>query len=134
MGAQSERIELNSPRFHDLEDKSGDLGHIVVDENVRGPGCPVQVVGAGTPAEEAGLVRGDVIQAVDGLEVNGWSGSDGLEAVLSKTRPGQTIALSVRRKGDGSKQDQVLEPLLQADEASAGGGPPGGRGASLVPL
>ena len=70
-GAAVRRIELSSPRYRDLEDRSGYLGHLVVQEDIRGPGCPVQVVGDGTPARIAGLQPGDVIKAVDDQPVTG---------------------------------------------------------------
>ena len=46
-GAALVRIELSSPRYHDLDDRGGYLGHLVIDEDAKGDGCPVQVVGAG---------------------------------------------------------------------------------------
>ena len=103
-GAAIKRIELNSPRFHDLDDRSGYLGHLVVDESVPGPGCPVQVVGPGTPAQEAGLRKGDVIEEIDGREVAGF---DALHAILSKTKPGQKVTLKVRRRDPSGKKDEV---------------------------
>lgn len=105
-GAAILRIELASPRFHELDDRSGYLGHVVVDESVPGPGCPVQVVGPGTPAAEAGLQKGDVIEEIGGREVDG---SEGLRVILSKTRPGQKVSLKVRRKDPATKKDEILE-------------------------
>ena len=49
-GASVARLELSSERYRDLEDRSGYLGHLVMDDTDKGPGCLVQVVGAGTPA------------------------------------------------------------------------------------
>ncbi len=95
-GAAALRIELASGRYRELEDRSGYLGHITVDERVDGKGCPVQVVGPGTPAAEAGLRPGDVITAVDGQRV---ASADALGEVLKKTRPKQTIELTVMRSG-----------------------------------
>ena len=96
-GAAVLRIELSSPRYHDLEDRSGYLGHVVVEEGIVGGGCPVQVVGDGTPAAMAGLRAGDLIRAIDG---NPISGSHALREALSRTKPGQTIALDVLRGGE----------------------------------
>ncbi len=93
-GAAVLRIELSSPRYHDLEDRSGYLGHIVVEEGIAGSGCPVQVVGAGTPAAAAGLRPGDFIRAIDG---NSISGPQALREALRRTKPGQTIRLRVLR-------------------------------------
>ena len=61
-GAAVARIELSSPRYCDIDDRSGYLGHLVMDSTLHGDGCPVQVVGPGTPAAEAGLKPGDVIK------------------------------------------------------------------------
>src|SRR5487761_1117790 len=62
-GAAVERIELNSHRFHDLEDRSGYLGHLEGTKPPDKAGYLVQVVGAGTPAAKAGLKPGDIITA-----------------------------------------------------------------------
>ncbi len=48
------RLELSSPRYRDLDDRSGYLGHLVIDDSDQGPGCLVQVVAAGTPASKVG--------------------------------------------------------------------------------
>jgi YidC/Oxa1 family membrane protein insertase len=95
-GAAVQRIELSSPRFHELEDRSGYLGHVVGDEGVRGSGCPVQVVGHGTPAQQAGLAPGDLIKAVDDEPVTGFVS---LSAALHETKPGQTVRLKIVRNG-----------------------------------
>ena len=113
-GAAIKRIELNSPRFHDMDDRSGYLGHVVVDESAPGPGCTVQVVGQGTPAQKAGLTKGDVIEELDGREVAGFKSlrpesKSGLRDVLAKTRPGQEVILKVRRKDSATKKDEVLD-------------------------
>jgi len=102
-GAAVYRIELNNPRFHDLEDRSGYLGHVVGDEltgGVKG-GVPVRVVGEGTPAALAKLQpERDVIQALDGQEVQGVPG---LLAALAQTEPNQEIVLKVRRQQEGKQ-------------------------------
>jgi S1-C subfamily serine protease len=57
-------------------------------------GIVVTVVGAGTPADVAGLLENDVIVAVDGttIENNGQ-----LLAILAERRPGQTIGIEYYR-------------------------------------
>ena len=104
-GAALVRLELSSPRYRDLEDRTGYLGHVVIDEVGTGPGCLVQVVGPGTPAAKANLKPGDRITAVNEKAVDG---DKGLEDALSRTRPGQTVDLSVTR---GGKQI-TLQPTL----------------------
>ena len=93
-GAAVVRVELNNPRYCDTEYWGGYLGHIFEDSGLIGDGCPVEVVGPGTPAAEAGLRPGDLLRSVDGQKVVGVRS---LEAVLARTRPGQKVALTVLR-------------------------------------
>ncbi|MGQ9574062.1 MAG: YidC/Oxa1 family insertase periplasmic-domain containing protein [Thermoguttaceae bacterium] len=96
-GAAINRIEMSSPRFHDLEDRSGYLGHLVVEQGAEGTGCVVQVVGAGTPAAQAepALLPGDRIVSIEDRELTGF---ESLQRELKRTRPGQRVTLAVRRK------------------------------------
>ena len=112
-GAAVARIELSSSRYHDLEDRSGYLGHIVVDETIRDKnfkGCPVQVVGAGTPAAEAGLKAGDIITAVDGQVVKGAAS---LHGVLSKTKPKQADRNDGRPRRRGTDAHRPRSPAAR---------------------
>jgi YidC/Oxa1 family membrane protein insertase len=97
-GAAVERIELNSPRYRDVEnweDRSGYLGHL--DEtNADGSGCLVRVVGTGTPAALAGLQSGDIIESFNTQPVK--RASD-YRIALGKTRPQQQATLGVKRDG-----------------------------------
>ncbi len=95
-GAAVARMELSSPRYRDLDDRSGYLGHLVIDPKVEGAGCKVDVVGQGTPAHKAGLKPGDLIRGVDGHEVTGWTP---LREVLDRTDPGDVVTLRVLRDG-----------------------------------
>jgi len=104
-GAAVKRIELANPRFRDLEDRSGYLGH-VVDETLAGGGAVVRVVGPGTPAAEAGLLPGDVIRSVDDRPVDDWIS---LGAALKTTEPGQTVSLTVLRQGEAKVLSTKLE-------------------------
>ncbi|MEX2558671.1 MAG: hypothetical protein WD403_02100, partial [Pirellulales bacterium] len=70
-GAAVERIELATTRFSDLDDRSGYLGHLAAIDAAGGTGVKVRVVGAGTPADKAGLLAGDVIAGVNGGEIAG---------------------------------------------------------------
>ncbi|GAB6186110.1 membrane protein insertase YidC [Thermopirellula anaerolimosa] len=96
-GAAVVRVELNNPRYCDTEDWGGYLGRIFEDPGLIGDGCPVEVVGPGTPAAEAGLRPGDLLQSVDGQKVLGVRT---LEAILARTRPGQKVTLGVLRNNE----------------------------------
>jgi len=111
LGAAVVRIELNSPRFTDLEDRSGYLGHVALEEighlvptgndpGKKPQGCRVDVVGPGTPAALAGLKQGDVITDVitadGGHKVTGFRS---LRQALEKPKPKETVELTVLRGG-----------------------------------
>ena len=59
-GAAIERVEMNSPRYRDLENYSGYLGYLAP-ADAGGAGALVRIVGAGTPAAQVGIAPGDVI-------------------------------------------------------------------------
>jgi YidC/Oxa1 family membrane protein insertase len=96
-GAAIVRLELNSARYHDLEDRSGYLGHLEPADAPEKAGALVQVVGAGTPADLAGLKPADVITAVDDQKVRS---AESLVDVLKTTRPSQTIQIAINREGN----------------------------------
>ncbi len=60
-------------------------------------GLLVHRVTAGSPAERAGLRRGDVLLSIDGREM---TGSAALRAALATRRPGVGVTLGWRRGGD----------------------------------
>jgi putative serine protease PepD len=59
-------------------------------------GAVVQSVGAGSPAEKAGLQQGDVIVKANGHTI---TGQDDLLVVLAHSKPGSTMRLVVDRNG-----------------------------------
>ena len=87
---------MNSPRFHDLEDRTGYLGRLNPIDAANGAGCLVRVAGPGTPAARAGLEAGDVIVELNGAKVGGMKEFDDL---LGQNEPGQTVELKVERAG-----------------------------------
>jgi len=101
-GAAVRRVEMASPRYRDQHDRSGYLGELELKE-VPG-GLQVQVVGSGTPAEQAELQPGDVIVGIAGRQPLEFRTLESFRAVLAETRPGQQITLQVRR-GEGPPQD-----------------------------
>ncbi len=106
-GAALVRLELSSERYRDLEYRGGYLGHVAVEEDAGVDGCPVQVVGPGTPADEAGILPGDVITAIDETTIrNGQS----FEAALDALSPGATVVVTVLR---GEKRLQLPATLTR---------------------
>jgi YidC/Oxa1 family membrane protein insertase len=101
-GAAVECVELNGKHYKSVEDYSGYLGRLTLTKHADG-GAEVHVVGAGTPAALAkstgnsppGLMIGDVIKSIDGVTVDDELA---VKSVLEKTRPGQSIALAIKRK------------------------------------
>lgn len=94
-GGSIPRIELNNPRFRDLEDSSGYLGHLELADVVDG-GCRIRAVGPGTPAAIAGLLEGDVVQTFNGAAVRD---ADEFERLRKQFRPGDEVVLGVERQG-----------------------------------
>ena len=119
VGASLVRLELGSEHYRDLDDRSGYLGHLVMDRSDKGPGCLVQVVVPGTPADKAGIKPGDRIMALSNRSTKSVIGdADGLEAVLRLTEPKDKIELTVRRgdaqnKDAQKKDEQVTASLIR---------------------
>ena len=103
-GAAVERIELADERFHDQDDRSGYLGHLAAESTTDG--CRVGVVGPGTPAALAGLRPGDVIERLDETPTRTVAG---LHAALAATKPGQRVAVRVRRDGEPLTVEATLD-------------------------
>jgi len=106
-GAAVTRVELNNPNYRDVQDRTGWMGQIVAELTSDMPenGCPVQVVGIGTPAEKAGLEPGDLITKFDDSKIGSF---DDLREQLLQTRPRRNHKLTVQR-GD---KELVLDITL----------------------
>lgn len=102
-GAAILRAELADPHYSDLHDAAGYLGHLEA-VDAEGGGAEVRVVGAGTPAAQAGLQKGDVIKAVGGVPVD--SAAE-LETALAQTEPGDRIGIQAERDGQERKFEGV---------------------------
>ena len=120
-GASLARLELSSERYRDLEDRSGYLGHLVMDNSDKGPGCLVQVVGAGTPAASGrraarrshsgtGVPRAD---DHDRRSARAWNRPS------AKTKPGETVELVIQRG-----KDRLPNAEGKADSPAAGSDSP----------
>ena len=104
-GAVVRQIDLNKLEYRDTQDHTGWLGQIVVEltDDIPENGCPVQVVGQGTPAEAAGLQKDDLIVKFDNTDITSF---DDMRNALLATKPNQTCVLTVKR-GDGEVQLKV---------------------------
>jgi membrane-associated protease RseP (regulator of RpoE activity) len=69
-------------------------------------GATIAEVIANSPADKAGLQRGDVIKAVDGTSVSDVAG---VRDVLANKNPGDTIKLSITRNGTAQDITVTLE-------------------------
>jgi YidC/Oxa1 family membrane protein insertase len=145
-GAAVDRIELASPRFRDEHDHSGYMGHVLLsqttaaveDDNAE-PGAVVAVVGAGTPAAEAGLEVGDRIVGLSAEKEHQIASTEELNLALATTEPGQEITLQVVR-GDGPPQAidvklrrrplEVIRPEIENVQMRNGEVPPDFEGPS----
>lgn len=107
-GAAVRRVELASPRYQDLHDRRGYLGHLELEKGA-GPGLLVRAVGAGTPAAAAGLVVGDRLLEVGRDATVAVNSLDELTDALAKVEPNQSLSLIVDRDG----QRETLTATLQ---------------------
>ncbi len=109
-GAAIERLEMNSPLYRNLENRSGYLGYLAPVDSKGRLGVEVRVVGPGTPAAAAGIKPGDIITKVAN---RGITATADLNSALSETEPGQTIPLVVQRDGAAVelKARLIREPL-----------------------
>jgi membrane-associated protease RseP (regulator of RpoE activity) len=76
-----------------------------MDNKAQVEGCPVQLVGPGTPAEKAGLKVGDLIKAVGERTI---VSADSLKEALGRYKPGRKVKLKIVRGG----KEQTLEATL----------------------
>lgn len=83
--------------------------------NLQGYGVVVDRPLPGTPAERAGLRTGDVIQKVDGVDLNN---GQTLGGVLQIHNPGDKVTAQVLREGGNMQVEITL-----ADRPAAGSGP-----------
>jgi YidC/Oxa1 family membrane protein insertase len=110
VGAAVKRIELASPRYLDLHDRGGYLGHLELRAG-DGHGLLVQTVVPGTPAAEAGLRVGDrIVQAgASQKSLKATASPTEFAKLVSAIRPGREALLEIERDG----QQQTLTAMLR---------------------
>ncbi len=107
-GATIERIELNNPRYQQLDDKSGYLGFLGLEDAPTG-GCRVAYVAPGSPAESAKLMPEDRIIQFGPHEI---PDAATFHIERAKTRPGQTVELTVMRGAGAAAQSKKISVTL----------------------
>lgn len=110
-----ERTEKGKFRFRALEHDGGYLGYLGLAETITG--LKIRTLPSGSPAAaaegiEGGLQVGDVL-----IELNGQPvvTSLGVEAILSKTKPGQVAELAIEREVEG--KTERLQATVKLAEA-----------------
>ena len=78
-------------------------------------GVLVETVGMKSPAQKAGIQRGDVIVSFDGQEIRDWSH---LRHVVGATQVGKSVDVVVLRKG-GKEKQLTVKLGKRTEEASA---------------
>ena len=97
-GAGVRRVELSSPRFRDLHDRGGYMGHLELTPDKSG-GLRVQSLVAGSPAAVAGIEVGD--------RITSFTTTAELTKALEKLKPKKQLTLQVAR-GDQAPVDRVI--------------------------
>ena len=87
----------------------GQLGFIG-SERRDGSGIEVTAVASTSPADEAGLRAGDILIAIDGVQLE--SASKTLD-MIAETKPGKTLELEVNRDGKNIKMQATVAELGQ---------------------
>ncbi|MBU3732692.1 MAG: PDZ domain-containing protein, partial [Beijerinckiaceae bacterium] len=89
------------------EELDGEFGGVGIQVEARDDRIIVIAPMAGTPAERAGILRGDEITAVDGEALRA---SQGMEAVVDRLRgkPGSAVRLGIFRPGNQTKHEFTL--------------------------
>jgi YidC/Oxa1 family membrane protein insertase len=99
-GAAVQRLELSSPRYLDMNDRAGYLGHLeLTPSDEVEDGLLVRSVGSGTPAAKAGLKAGDRIVAAGAEETKPVASVEEFQRLLVATKPRQDFQLAVLREG-----------------------------------
>ena len=114
-GGGVERIELTERddegqfRYRRVDVRHGYLGYFAGEPAEKAVGVLVNVVGPGTPGEEAGILVGDVIVSVSGQPV---ATRDDIETALLSSRAGDSVVLEILR-GESVTPQQLNATLSE---------------------
>jgi C-terminal processing protease CtpA/Prc len=86
-------------------------------------GAVVRSVSPGGPAEEAGLLGGDVIVAIDGESLTGKESSRALVEKMRKVKPDQKVKVRVLRAGKNKDLVVTARPMAISDRVFHFNGP-----------
>ncbi len=89
--------------IRNIPKEGGVIGVQLDDGNKSIGGVPVRVVVAGSPAQKAGLKRGDIIFAVNNKEI---FTTQALIKAVTQYNPGEKVKVSLKRRGE--KMDFVI--------------------------
>lgn len=115
LGATVRRVELNARRrngkllYQDLEDEFAYIGRLELTEDDETTGVQINVVGPGTPADQAGLKVGDWITAVQGEPVDS---PQHFNEILGEIKAGTEIVLDI--KSESGTRDKVSVKTMRA--------------------
>ncbi len=71
----------------------------------------------GTPGEKAGLLAGDLIQEIDGENIEGFSANE--VALILRGTPGEPVTLKVKREGIGELEFMITREIIELDSVYA---------------
>ncbi len=113
--AAVDRVLANPRQAAQLIGKPGYVGIVLAEDDGPEPGVRIARVVPGSPADRAGLRRGDVLLAVDNKQL---STADCLAEALAGKRAGAVVELTVRRGA------QVFRRTLRLEQRSLRPGTP----------
>lgn len=73
---------------------------VTCDKNPSGKGIVIREAASSTPAEKAGLKKGDIVESIDGKEINS---PDDLRKIVGEKSADDSISLSVKRGNEKLK-------------------------------
>jgi hypothetical protein len=118
-GAGVRRLELSSPKYLDVHDRGGYLGHLELADD-GGGGLLVQAVVAGTPAAKAGLRAGDRLVGAGIKDPAPLAKAADLTELLESTKPKQELQLAVERGDEKLTLSATLRERAPAGTEAAG--------------